>query len=233
MAGISLADGKARPDPAISWRWFCQVPTPQAMKTSLSVGMGLYAPPATYLEVASLPHMNAGVNQVFVQGRYNYYPKSFDVTAFDVTFYEDKDFRVYNFLQLWRNLVQVWQGPSDQWGNYGLPKDYKQTLNFFLLDYQGLAALQIRYEGVWPMVIANFDLHNDVSDRIRTHVTFAADNCYPVNQTNSGIFGDGPSAIPLPNPQVPGGAPPVFRPFIQSQPDIPVGSNNPFNGATT
>lgn len=159
MAGFTLQQVRARPDPLLSFQWLC-------LDGSLP-----FDHPNEYLESIDLPFNNIKSDGVYVGSGYTCYPLAHEVEAFTATFYEDYYAASTTWLQDWKSRIKNFST-----GVYGLPKDYKKTMTVGLLTTKGDIALQYKLIGIWPTSTASLSLNYNESGRITVSQTFSIDD---------------------------------------------------------
>lgn len=176
MPAYTLQQVNARADPAPSWRFRVALPTDVATNpfgAGSEVGNAFGAGSSDMInmraEMVDVNHTYLDMQPSYVQGTQIHYPRAYTIDPIDITFYEDVNYTAFKFFTTWRNKI------VDRNGNYGLPKDYKRTIDIFMQDYAGNEPMQFRYLGCWPMRVHAFQLNGEATDRVRTAVTFSVD----------------------------------------------------------
>lgn len=159
MAGFTLQQVRARPDPLLNWQWICLD------------GTLPFDHPNEYLESIDLPFNNIRSESVYVGSGYTCYPQAHEVEAFTAVFYEDCYAATTTWLQDWKSKIKNFST-----GVYGLPKDYKKTMTVALLTTKGEPALQYRLIGIWPTITSSLSLNYNESGRIILSQTFSVDD---------------------------------------------------------
>lgn len=146
------------PQPAIGWRFTAIMPA------------DFGTVPPHYIDKCSLTQTMIEAAGTYNVGGQMYFPKDRNVDAMTMTFYEDLTYTVYKYFQTWRNRV------LDNNGNYGLPVNYKRTIQVIMNDYAGSDALTVTYNGCWPTRPADMTPDGETSGRIIATCLFSVDN---------------------------------------------------------
>jgi len=160
MPGFTLNGVLSIPDPAPAWQWLVRMPIVQGGFLS-----------SIYCEEISLPFNNTSSDGRYTGGSKTYYPSMTDISAVTITFYEDVNYTVMNYLLNWRAIVV---DPNTYF--YGLPSAYKQPIEWEL--YNGVSNIPVMAGvllGCWPTEISPFQLQFGSSDRIKISHTFSVD----------------------------------------------------------
>jgi hypothetical protein len=145
-------------DPLMDFRWVC---------TELPLGHDV-----TYVEEIELPFPEISPKEgLFGAGTYTYYPAFEDISAFDVTFYEDSKLNTSKWLREWQNLIRR---PED--GAYFLPGNYKFDIKVDLLDTTGATIGTLVLKGAWPTSRGSWPLAYGGNDRLKIQQNFSCDN---------------------------------------------------------
>ena len=145
-------------DPLMDFRWVC---------TELPLGHDV-----TYVEEVELPFPEISPKEgLFGAGQYTYYPAFQDISAFDITFYEDSKMNTSKWLQEWKNLIRR---PSD--GAYFLPGNYKFDIKVELLDTTGATVGTAVLKSCWPTSRGSWPLTYSGNDRLKIQQNFSIDD---------------------------------------------------------
>lgn len=144
-------------DPLLDFKWVC---------TSLPLGLD-----PTYVEEIDLPFQQISPKEgLFGAGQYTYHPAFQDISAFDITFYEDSKLSTTSWLLKWFERIRR---PSD--GAYYLPTNYKFDIQLVLMDTTGATVCEVKLINVWPTARGNWPLSYSGNDRLRVQQNFSVD----------------------------------------------------------
>lgn len=145
-------------DPLLDFKWAC---------TKLPLGLD-----PSYVEEVDLPWPEISQKEgLFGAGTYTYYPAFEDISAFDITFYEDSQLNTTKWLMNWFERIR---NPKN--GAYYLPGNYKFDIVVELMDTTGKAIGEARLLNVWPTTKGNWPLSYTGGDRIKVQQNFSVDN---------------------------------------------------------
>lgn len=155
--GVFERRKEAKLDPLLSFKWAC-----------LSLPLGL---DPTYVEEVDLtfPQIQAKEG-LFGAGTYTYYPAFEDISAFDITFYEDSKLTTSKWLKQWFDRIRR---PRD--GAYYLPTHYKFDIKLALLDTSNSLLAEVTMVSVWPTGRGNWPLEYKSGDRLTIQQNFSVD----------------------------------------------------------
>lgn len=143
-------------EPLLNFKWHC-VSLPFDFDTD-------------YVESVNLPFPSLNVKPLFGGAKTTYYPGFLELSAFDVTFYEDSAARTRRFLKMWQERIR---DPKD--GFYYLPPNYKRDMVFELLDTRNQPVMTAKMKGCWPTQSNAWDLVSNGSERLTVQQNFATD----------------------------------------------------------
>jgi hypothetical protein len=144
-------------DPLLSFKWVCSV-----------MPGGL---PVDYVEQVDMPFPKIQPKDgLFGAGTYTYYPAFEDISAFNITFYEDSKMSTTKWLRLWFNRIRK---PEN--GAYYLPTHYKQDMQFKMMDTTGTVIADVTMINVWPSGRSNWDLSYSTDERLTIQQEFSVD----------------------------------------------------------
>lgn len=145
-------------DPLLDFKWAC---------VSLPLGHD-----PSYVEEVDLPWPSISQKEgLFGAGRYTYDPAFEDISAFDITFYEDSQLTTTKWLRKWFEKIRR---PSD--GGFYLPGNYKFDIQVELVDTTGATIGTAKLINVWPTSQGNWPLSYSGGDRIKVQQNFSIDN---------------------------------------------------------
>ena len=116
------------------------------------------------------PFPTIDTESIGIQSRNIDFPTGTQISSFNMTFLESKDFDVTNYFQNWLNCVI-----SPATGNFGLPFDsagygYSQDLKLYVYDSMGINVGIGNLYGVFPTAISNISFDNKL-DLLKVSVT--------------------------------------------------------------
>ena len=126
----------------------------------------------SYVETVTLPVPSINMKPVFMGARFRQFPGFRELSAFDITFYEDVSMRSFKYIQDWRDRVMH---PEE--GYYYLPGNYKRNMKFALTDGRttDTPIVTVTLEEVWPTVTSPIQLQNAGGQPIKVQQNFAID----------------------------------------------------------
>lgn len=150
----------SRPDPHLSFKWVCYDDT-------LPFGL-----PSTYLEGIEVPFLNIKVQQgVFSGSGYNYFPGFHDISAFNMTLYEDQMASTLKWIYAWKKRIKDFNT-----GAYELPINYKRDMKVCLLNTLNDIILKIHLMNIWPADTQSLNLGYTDDGRTIISQTFSIDS---------------------------------------------------------
>lgn len=161
MPDISLAvfqkRNDDRRDPLLGFKWVC-----------LALPFGL---DVTYVEEVDLGFPKIGQRQgLFGAGTFSYYPAFEEMSAFNITFYEDSKMTTSKWLDAWMRRIR-----NKDNGTYYLPYEYKRDMLFALMDTSGAIVAEVKMINTWPTERSSWPLAYTNNDRIRVQQNFSVD----------------------------------------------------------
>lgn len=170
--------------PAPLWRFVAIMPalTNTNPITSTQAAMGMApttgpkstfsnscSPISVYVEDIEIPQLNISTTSRLYGGRSLNYPGRVAINGFSAIFYETENYIVTDYLTLWRNNVY-----NDR-GNFGLPCDYKKSINIYVFDTKGVNTAMFTLSGVYPESPSGYNFSSVSSDRLKVNCSFSAD----------------------------------------------------------
>lgn len=177
--GNALAGALARPDPLLSFLWYCQLPT--------LIGDGIAANlPWYFVEEAVPPFRTYETRQVYREGRPRTFAGKYSVSDLQLTFYLDVGGQALTYLTAWDNLIVAPFDARDsvlQGGQYRMPSLYKKDITLYLLNVNKQELVQLLYIECWPTNLNSLTLQSQASERLTTQVNFSVGDVFmSVNQ---------------------------------------------------
>lgn len=124
-----------------------------------------------YVETVNLPFPSLNMKPIFAGSKFLQYPGFLEVSAFDITFYEDKAVRSRKYIKAWQERIR---NPND--GTYYLPANYKRDMKFVLTDGRGSTPiLTVTLQDCWPTMSSGWDLSNNGGQALKVQQNFACD----------------------------------------------------------
>jgi len=151
------------PDPLLSFKWVCSYLP--------------YDHPVHYVEAIDLPFNNIDIgDKSHVAASYLYYPGTHNISAFSMTFYEDRHAKSLKFLNTWKNDIKDFKT-----GLYMLPgadneSGFKKSITVQLLDSANNPVVTAKLLGVWPSDTGNLGLNYTDANRLTITQTFSIDD---------------------------------------------------------
>lgn len=154
-----LTAGRARTDPLMSYNWYCDLPTIDG--TSLGW---------EFVEEATLPLVEFEPMSNYRAGKMYHYAGHYSIGTLNLKLYEDSRGSAVNYLDAWqRRIINL------ESGLYNVPRDYKQTVKFTILDVAKLTVMFVEYTGCWPTRPDSISLNSGSSDRVILSVELSVD----------------------------------------------------------
>lgn len=149
-----------RPDPMMSFKWVCS-------DASLP-----FALPCHYLESVDLNWENIQVASAYYEaGSNSYFPGINDVSAINMTFYEDQLASAMQWIMEWKAAVK-----DMNTGFYNMPSTYKKDVNISLLDNKNREIMVVKLIGLWPEATSSWSLNYTDAGRLVVSQSFSIDN---------------------------------------------------------
>lgn len=145
-------------EPMLDLNWYC---------LSLPFGLDL-----SYVETVSLPFPSMNMKPQFYGGRFLQFPGFQEISAFDITFYEDVRMRSRKWAMEWQRRIR---DPAT--GAYFLPQNYKRDMKFALIDgtSNNTPIMTVTMRACWPTTPNAIDLSNTGGQPIKLQLNFATD----------------------------------------------------------
>lgn len=179
-----LQGALARPDPLMSYNWFCQMPTLN-FANSASINWN-------YVEAATLPFRNYSTSSIYRDGKQHNFVQMYGIDNLSVTFYLDQANVALSYLTAWDSIISPYVGRQNlvsQGATYYLPSVYAKDIIFFLLDATKQQVVSITYVGCYPLNIGTLGLTSGTSDALTADVQFNVnDIAIEVFSVERGIF---------------------------------------------
>lgn len=125
---------------------------------------------ADYVENVDIPHPSVNIKPLFGAGTFTYYPGFVEISAFNITLYEDHSMRTTKWLYYWLSRIR---NPST--GAYYLPPNYKRDLNFTLYNTKGEPILNVAAKNCWVSTADNWSLVPGEGEVLKLSVNIATD----------------------------------------------------------
>lgn len=154
-----LSAGRARSDPLLSFNWYCDLPTIDGV----SLGW-------EFVEEATLPLVEFEPTTAYRAGKMYSYAGHYSVGTLSLKLYEDSSASASYYMDAWRRRILNLDS-----GLYNVPRDYKQTIKFTILDVTKLTVMFLEYTGCWPTRSDPLQMTSGTSDRIVHSVELSVD----------------------------------------------------------
>jgi hypothetical protein len=107
----------------------------------------------------------------FYGGRIFKFPRHTDAPNVTITFYEDDDYSVFNYIKTWQNLV------VDNNLNYGIAANYKFPISIFAFDVVNNTSPRLTtiLDGCWPPNGPALSYNYEASGAVTLSVDFCVD----------------------------------------------------------
>lgn len=144
--------------PLHDWKWHC-VSLPYGADTD-------------YVESVSLPFPSFNIKPLFGAGTFSYYPGFEEIQAFDIQFYEDESLRTMKWLTSWKERIR-----DPDVGAFYLPTNYKQDLEFELLNNANQRIMTAVCKNAWPSTKQSWELnYTSTNGMLKVHQNFSVDS---------------------------------------------------------
>jgi hypothetical protein len=147
------------PDPALASHFLVKIPLGNYTKDIIAERVT-----ATFPKTPANPRFNGGSN--------SYFPGTTDIDGLSISFRETYDYRVTKWLNEWRLLVF-----DQKDGTYGMPINYKKTINVVYFGAGSNKPKDSEYLGCWPTDKGPFSCdYSDETGRLIVEVQFSVDS---------------------------------------------------------
>jgi hypothetical protein len=154
-----LEAGRARPDPLMSFNWYCDLPVLDGIRLGWE-----------FVEEATLPFVEFEQVGNYRAGKMYHYPGHHSIGTLSLKLYEDSQGSAARYLDRWRRKMIDLDS-----GLYYHPQEFKQTIKITVLDVTKITVMFVEYTGCWPMRSDTYALNSGSSDRIAPTVEFSVD----------------------------------------------------------
>jgi len=188
--GDSLSGMNARGDAIQNWCWYCVLPV---LNRNTAVSLGGVTPssalPWYYVQKATLPQRSFNRESLSRNGHSAHYPDAYSVTDLLLEFFMGSDNKAQQYIKDWQGLVlgNKNAGVITNQGQWGLPVDYKKTINLVVLSVDRKILLNVKYFGCWPIDPNPLELVSGQGEPLSQPVSFAVEDVNVDIQTDSGL----------------------------------------------
>ena len=180
----------ARGDALQNWCWYCLLPN-VSNNNSVSLSGGVFESilgtsslkptvslPWYYVQTANLPQRTINPDSVNINGHQVHYPESYSVQGLTLGLFMDNTNKVQEWLKAWQGQILVNKDPTipGNQGGWGLPSNYKKTINIVVMDVKQSRMLDIRYINCWPSDPQPLDLTSGQAEGLVQQVTFQVED---------------------------------------------------------
>jgi hypothetical protein len=123
-----------------------------------------------YVERITLPIKGVAYEPAAFNAGERKFPAARTLDTLGITFIEDTSYNVFQYLMAWKQAV------VDDYGNFGLPKDYKKKIQLDSLDEQGNVILSFSYSYCSPTRIDSIDFDGTATKFVQINAYFEVDN---------------------------------------------------------
>lgn len=125
-----------------------------------------------YVETANIPFPSLNMKPLFVGSQFEQYPGFLEISAFDLTFYEDVRVRSRKWVMNWQARIR---DPESR--TYFLPSSYKRDMTFCLTDgtTRDTPIFTVTLKNCWPTMSNGLDLSNNGGNPLKLQQNFACD----------------------------------------------------------
>lgn len=135
----------ARGDALQNWCWYALLP-------DISDGGIVTSLPWYYAQTATLPRRLIQSDSANFNGHPVHFPESYSVDQLRLGLFMDTTNRAQAWLAAWEGLVLGNDDPTNprNHGMWGLPADYKKTIDIVILNTERREMLNVKYINAWP-----------------------------------------------------------------------------------
>jgi hypothetical protein len=181
---------QARGDALQNWCWYCLLPN-ISNNNAVSLSGGVFESilgassvkpsvslPWYYVQSANLPQRNIATDSVSVNGHQSHFPESYSVPNLTLGFFLDNTNKVQEWLKAWQGQILVNADPTipGNQGGWGLPANYKKTINIVVLDVKQSRMLDVRYINCWPTDPQALELGSGTAEGLVQSVSFQVED---------------------------------------------------------
>jgi hypothetical protein len=184
--GDAMRGMQARDDALQNWCWYCILP-PIADGNALDIGglvpkLGTLQPqvslPWYYVQTANLPQRNIQTESVNMNGHPVFFPESYSVDQLTLGLFMDSSSKVHKWLKAWQGQVLGNVNPqlAQNQGMWGLPAQYKKTINIVLMNVSKKQMLNVKYLNCWPTSPTALELNSSEAEVLIQNVSFVVED---------------------------------------------------------
>ena len=194
--GHVLAGALARPDPMMSYQWFCDMPS---LTSTSASGQSNYQLPWYYVEEVQATFRHFDTRSIFRQGRPKHYVSGYGIDSLNCVIYADVGSKAMAYIELWTESVLTpfkQREANKLGGSVGKASKYKQDIKVYVNDTQRNVLFIFVYKNCFPVRIQPLSLDSGTSTRLMFHVEFSTDDLF-IETSKSQSSQEKP--IPTPN----------------------------------
>jgi hypothetical protein len=154
-------------EPAISWRFYCTLPTVDEGADDLN-GQFL----SFLVERVQLPIVGVAFEPSPYNAGERKFPAARTLDVVGISFIETSKYQVLNYMWAWKRLV------VQENGNFGMPANYKKPIQLDAFNQQGIRTRSFRYPYCAPSRIDNLEFDGSGTKAITVNVVFEVDNVF-------------------------------------------------------
>lgn len=184
--GNSFAGMQNRQDALQNWCWYCLLPSISNANAPSISGFsplnGVLSPsvslPWYYVQTSNLPQRVVTADSVNMNGHPVHFPESYSVPNLTLGLFMDSSNKAHQWLKAWQGQILGDADPTSAMnqGMWGLPAQYKKTINIVLLDVKKKQMLNVRYINCWPSDPSALDLVSGAAEALVQNVTFMVED---------------------------------------------------------
>lgn len=122
-----------------------------------------------FVQGIDIPQVTVSSNPRKYSGRDLNFPGRVNVQSFSIQFYEDRNYNVTNYLNLWKQAIV-----NDN-GDYGLPVQYKKPIRVYSYDEDGFKRILFSMWECYPETTQGYSYSSANSGRIVLSASFSCD----------------------------------------------------------
>lgn len=193
--GHSFAGMQARGDALQNWCWYCLLPSiPSANAPSLSLNTGpvgsLVSLPWYYVQTSNLPQRVINADSTSMNGHQVHLPDSYAVPNLNLGLFMDSKNLAHRWLKAWQGQILGDADPTyaGNQGMWGLPANYKKTINIVVVDVKKKEMLTVRYINCWPQDPSALDLVSGAAEALVQQVSFMVEDVQITVSNDKGLI---------------------------------------------
>jgi hypothetical protein len=148
--------------------------------------------PWYYVQTANLPQRVVTAESINMNGHPIHLPESYSVPNLTLGFFMDSSNQAHQWLKAWQGQILGDSDPTSpvNHGMWGLPAQYKKTINIVVIDVKKKQMLNVRYINCWPSDPSALDLVSGSAEALVQNVTFMVEDVQVTLSNDKGLLGN-------------------------------------------